>query len=205
MFKRWAPIVLAAAVVILVANDESFSNPQEILGRRYSREAGRLFKIDHNGEQWAVAPGVILVRFAPRASAADISKFQHSNQIWPAPRLTANAAGYRQFRFATDRDPLDVLTAVVAEESVQDACLDTEVKFFGDPYYGYGSSPAFVDTQLSTILPPLELDWTDPTDVRVTAPAIIEHFNVVEQIPPGFFSGLVVLPRCPFVGTYLLS
>lgn len=136
MFSRWVPVVLASALVVLVANDESFSNPQEILGRRYSQEAGRLFKTDHNGEEWTVAPGVILVRFSPGASAVDISNFQQSNQLWPAPRLTANAAGYRQFRFATDRDPLDVLIAVVAEELVQDACLDTEIKFFGDPYFG---------------------------------------------------------------------
>jgi len=135
MFKcQRALTVLGWTLLILLStNRVSSADPQEILGRYYSQEPGRLFITDSNGGEWDVAPGVILVRFAPNASAADIAQVQDSNRLWPTARLTTNATGYRQFNYATDRDPLAVLTTVVSEPSVHDACLDTQIKFFGDP------------------------------------------------------------------------
>ncbi|HET6349756.1 MAG TPA: S8 family serine peptidase [Candidatus Krumholzibacteria bacterium] len=75
------------------------------------------------------------MRFAPNATETEIVQFERSSRLWPTARLKRNATGYREFNYSIDRDPLAVLAVVVAEPVVSDACLDTQVKFFGDAYY----------------------------------------------------------------------
>lgn len=104
--------------------------------RLYSRSANGIFVVDKNGVKWEVAPGVMLVRFSPSSSPAQIGEFADSHGL-TLRQHPANSSGYLLFDYEEGRDAVEILTDLLNDPAVLDACPDTKVRLFGgdDVYY----------------------------------------------------------------------
>ncbi len=113
----------------LARADES----ETIRGNTYQRIEGVWFVRDAVTEElWELAVGIITVRFVPDAPAGAIDTLARLNGL-VATQESVTLPFARSFQYDASRDPIRVLKNVLSSAIVDNAILDTYLKFHSEP------------------------------------------------------------------------
>ena len=126
--------VVTALFVVCLPQIALAVEHETVNGIVYTRLNDKWFLEDAREQQFEIAQGIITVTFYPNVSDRDISYWQELHRLTTSKVL--GSRNVRRYSYPKDEDPISVLKNVVASELVDDAQLDTFLKFLtNDEYY----------------------------------------------------------------------
>jgi hypothetical protein len=125
--------VLAIVALLIISHARIAGATTKVLGgKTYQQLNGVWFLVEANGDSWQIAPNRIEVRFVAGTSESDRTLFATTLELQQSS--VQLALNYYRFTYDSLSDPTDVLEVVLRSSIVEDAILDTYLKFAGPPY-----------------------------------------------------------------------
>jgi subtilisin family serine protease len=135
-------------------------------GETYEKVGGVWFYVDGDGEYWEIAPNLIEIKFKEGVTEAQKDSLAADNDLELTPIKVPD--GYARYEYEFSADPLTILEDVYASGIVEDAILNTYLKWLGSP------GDYYYDNQWNLVKMDLERAWDITTGDSVVVIGIID-------------------------------